>query len=69
MKKRAEMAGFDPDEFGGHSLRSGFVTETGRQDVPLGDVTALSGHRSDAVAMGYYQSGAVLQKPAGRVFA
>ena len=49
-------------------LRSGFVTESGRQGVPLGDAKALSGHPSDVVAMGSYQSGAVLQHPAARVF-
>ena len=67
VKKRAAMAGYDPDDFGAHSLRSGFITETGRQGVALGDAMALSGHRTIAVAMGYYQPGAVLNNPAARI--
>jgi hypothetical protein len=31
VKVRAALAGYDPREFGGHSLRSGFVTTAGRQ--------------------------------------
>lgn len=57
VQRRAHMAGFDATAFGAHSLRAGFITESGRQHIPLGDAKALSGHRSDAVAMGYYRSG------------
>jgi integrase len=60
VKRRAALAGLEGD-FGAHSLRSGFVTEAGRQAVPLGDVMALTGHRSVQTAMRYFQSGAVQQ--------
>ncbi len=40
VKTRAALAGYDPREFGGHSLRSGFVTAAGRQGVSLGDAMA-----------------------------
>jgi hypothetical protein len=36
--------------------------------VPLSEAKALSGHRSDAVAMGYYRSGSVIDSPAARLF-
>ncbi len=55
----------DPSQFAGHSLRSGFISESGRRKVALGDAMALSGHRSVPVAMGYYRSGDVLNNPAG----
>jgi integrase len=69
VKRRAELAGFDPADFGGHSLRSGFVTEGGRQGVSRGDVFALSDHSpSSSVGDGYYQAGSVLTNPAALIF-
>lgn len=64
VKKRAALAGFDPSVFGAHSLRSGFITESGRQGVSLGDTMALSGHRTVRVALEYYQAGSVVNNPA-----
>jgi len=57
VKKRARMAGLDPTLFSAHSLRSGFITEAGRQGKALADAMALSGHRSLKVALGYHQAG------------
>ncbi|HLX08945.1 MAG TPA: tyrosine-type recombinase/integrase [Thermoanaerobaculia bacterium] len=67
VKARAALAGYDAREFGGHSLRSGFVTTAGRQGVSLGDAMALSGHRGAAVALRYHQAGAALSNPAARL--
>lgn len=64
IQRRAALAGLDPADFGGHSLRSGFVTEAGRRGVSLQDTMALSGHRSVTVALGYHQAGNVLRNPA-----
>ena len=58
VKRRAALAKLEGD-FGAHSLRSGFVTEAGRQAVPLKEAMALTGHRSLATFLRYYQSGAV----------
>jgi integrase len=58
VKRRVGLAGLEGD-FGAHSLRSGFVTEAGRQNVPLGEAMALTGHRSVQTVMRYFQSGAV----------
>jgi integrase len=59
VKARAHAAGLEGD-FSGHSLRSGFITEAGRQAKPLADVMRLSGHRSVPQALAYYQGGDVL---------
>jgi integrase len=58
VKRRAQLAGLEGD-FGVHSLRSGFVTEAGRQNIPLGDTMAMTGHRSVQTVMRYFQSGAI----------
>ncbi|EMV7338274.1 TPA: site-specific integrase [Pseudomonas aeruginosa] len=59
VKRRAALAGLDGD-WAAHSLRSGFVTEAGRQGVPLGEVMAMTEHRSVSTVMGYFQSGSLL---------
>jgi len=59
-----QLAGYDPTFFGAHSLRSGFVTEAGRQGVAARDAMAVSGHKSLAVFSGKFQAGAVMKNPA-----
>ena len=59
VQRRALLAGLDGD-WAAHSLRSGFVTEAGRQGVPLGDVMAMTEHRSVTTVMGYFQAGTLL---------
>ena len=59
VQRRAKLAGLDGD-WAAHSLRSGFVTEAGRQGVPLGEVMAMTEHRSVATVMGYFQAGSLL---------
>ena len=53
--KRAALAGLEA-EFAAHSLRSGFVTEAARQNVPLGDAMAMTGHTSAASLIGYFRA-------------
>lgn len=62
VKARAARAGLEGN-YSGHSLRSGFVTEAGRQGKPLAEVMRLTGHRSVPQAMAYYQQGDVLNSP------
>ena len=59
VQRRARPAGL-PGDWAAHSLRSGFVTEAGRQGVPLGEVMALTEHRGVATVMGYFQAGTLL---------
>jgi len=54
VKKRCLLAGMEED-FSAHSLRSGFVTEAGRQQIPLGETMDLTGHRSTASVVGYFR--------------
>jgi integrase len=59
VQRRAKLAGLAGD-WAAHSLRSGFVTEAGRQGVPLGEVMAMTEHRSVTTVMGYFQAGSLL---------
>jgi integrase len=63
VQRRAKLAGLEGD-WAAHSLRSGFVTEAGRQGVPLGEVMAMTEHRSVATVMGYFQAGSLLNSKA-----
>lgn len=67
VKKRVSQAGYDLSDFGAHSLRSGFMTESGKQRKPLGDAMAMSGHRSVATAMKYYQAGNAINNSAANL--
>ena len=60
VKKRAKMAGLNPKLFAGHSLRSGFLTESGIQGKSLLEAMKLSGHKTMQVAAGYHQAGSAL---------
>ena len=68
VQRRAKLAGLEGD-WAAHSLRSGFVTEAGRQGVPLGEVMAMTEHRSVATVMGYFQAGALLESQATMLLA
>lgn len=63
VQRRAKLAGLDGD-WAAHSLRLGFVTEAGRQGVPLGEVMAMTEHRSVSTVMGYFQAGSLLSSRA-----
>ncbi len=63
FQRRAKLAGLEGD-WAAHSLRSGFVAEAGRQGVPLGEVMAMTEHRSVTTVMGYFQAGSLLSSRA-----
>lgn len=67
VQRRAKLAGLEGD-WAAHSLRSGFVTEAGRQGVPLGEVMAMTEHRSVTTVMGYFQAGALLRSRATALY-
>jgi integrase len=68
VQRRAAMAGLEGD-FGGHSLRSGFVTEGGRQGIALPALMAMTEHRAVGSVIGYFQAGGVTDNPAARMLA
>lgn len=66
VQARAAKAGLG-ETFSAHSLRVGFVTEAGRQGMPLPQAMALTGHRSTKAFLGYFeaQHSSGLALPAG----
>lgn len=67
VKKRARRAGLNPSLFAGHSLRSGFITESGIQGKSLLEAMKLSGHKTMQVAAGYHQAGSALLNEAAEL--
>ncbi len=66
VQARAALAGVEGD-FSAHSLRSGFVTEAGRQNVSLADTMALTGHQSIPTVMGYFRAEAAILNKGARL--
>lgn len=66
VRERCRQAGIE-GEFSAHSLRSGFVTEAGRQNIPLGETMAMTGHSSVATVMGYFRAGTAAQSRAAQL--
>jgi integrase len=66
VQRRAALAGLKGD-FGGHSLRSGFVTEGSRQGIALAALMAMTEHRSVSSVIGYFQAGGVTENPAAHL--
>lgn len=66
VKERCALAGIAGD-FSAHSLRSGFVTEAGRQNMALADTMAMTGHQSAATVLGYFRAEAPLANKAARL--
>jgi integrase len=67
VRRRARMASEPLGKLSAHSLRSGFVTEAGKQGISLGETMAMTGHRSVQTVMGYYQSGELSSSRAARL--
>ena len=67
VQERASLAGLEP-EFAAHSLRSGLVTEAARQNVPLGEAMALTGHSSPASLIGYFRAAEVGRSAGATLF-
>ncbi len=66
VQRRARLAGLAGD-FGGHSLRSGFVTEASRQGVSLPAIMQMTEHRAVSSVVGYFQTGGAVRNPAARL--
>ena len=67
VKQRIARISLDPNDYGAHSLRSGFITESGRQGAHLRDAMQLSGHLTEAIAGSYYREGELLNNPAANL--
>ncbi|MDB5778860.1 MAG: phage integrase family protein [Polaromonas sp.] len=67
VKYRSSLCGVQGN-FSAHSLRSGFVTEAGRQNMPLAETMAMTGHQSVSTVLGYTRAGAALSSQVARLF-
>ena len=67
VQRRAQFAGL-PGDFAGHSLRRGFVTEAGMNEVPLAETMAMTGHRMVKSVVRYSEVGDVLKSKASDLF-
>ena len=66
VQARCALAGIEGD-FSAHSLRSGFVTEAGRQNIPLADTMAMTGHQSIPTVMGYFRAESAILNQGARL--
>jgi len=67
IRGRAKSADPPLGKLSAHRLRSGFVTESGRQNIPLGEAMARTGHRSVQTFIGYYSSAEIGNLAAARL--
>jgi site-specific recombinase XerD len=67
IKRRSTATSIDPSRHSPHSLRAGFMTEAGRQGIPLPESMALSGHKTPSVAIRYHRVGDVLLSRAAKL--
>ena len=59
IQSAVKRAGYDPQEFGGHSLRAGFATAAGRAGIPERLIMLQTGHKSLPVLRGYIRRGSL----------
>ena len=62
LKKAVGNLGLDPDEFGAHSIRSGFVTSMTRAGADVRAIMERTGHRSVNTVYGYVQAAKLLDE-------
>jgi site-specific recombinase XerD len=68
IKLRAEVAGFDPTMFSGHSLRAGFVTSALHHGADILRVMDLTRHREVSTLKAYDQRAKAFKQHAGDAF-
>jgi len=68
IKEYANEVGLDANDFSGHSLRSGYVTEAVKRGAADHEVMAQTGHKSVQVLHGYKQHNPVVQNNPAKKF-
>ena len=68
VKSSALAAGYNPDDFAGHSLRSGFLTEAARQGASVFKMREVSRHKSMEVLSDYVRNHELFRDHAGAGF-
>lgn len=64
----AASAGYDPRQFAGHSLRSGFLTEGAEQGATIFKLQEVSRHKSVQVLSEYVRNAELFKNHAGDGF-
>ena len=64
VKRCAQAAGLDPDNYAGHSLRAGLATSAAAAGVSERAIMAQTGHRSVAIARRYIREGSLFRENA-----
>ncbi len=65
VKKYAEKAGYKSEEFGGHSLRAGFLTSAAENGASVFRMMDISRHKSVDTVRGYVRRAEEFQDHAG----
>lgn len=69
VKKYAALAGLDPKEFAGHSLRRGFATSAAQHDVGTLAIMRQTRHKSEKMVHRYIEQGNLFKEnPLHRLF-
>ena len=55
IKKYASLAGLNPNNYGGHSLRSGFATSAAESGAEERNIMAMTGHKTTQMVRRYIQ--------------
>ncbi len=64
VKRTAQAAGLDPNEYAGHSLRAGLATSAAAAGVSERAIMQQTGHKSIAVARRYIREGSLFRENA-----
>jgi integrase len=64
VKRCAKEAGLDPENYAGHSLRSGLGTAAAMADVSESAIMAQTGHKSLPVVRRYIRDGSLFRRNA-----
>jgi site-specific recombinase XerD len=65
VKAYARRAGFNPEEFAGHSLRAGFLTSAAEAGASIFKMMDVSRHRSMDTVRGYVRNAELFKNHAG----
>ena len=68
VQTHAAAAGYDPTQFGGHSLRAGFITEGAAQGATIFKLQEVSRHKSVQVLSDYVRNAELFMDHAGQRF-
>jgi hypothetical protein len=67
VKARAKLAGLDPAEYSGHSLRAGLATSSAKAKKPYHKIKQQTRHRSDAMLSTYIRDAELFEDNAAEI--